>query len=156
MNDKQSMLALAHDSLDTARNAFREIGLECELVDNLIQEVCSLRDNPDKVPDVPPYERPTGERLTFSPDTRDAIGYIQFKNNTRSHYGYAGIEAEFLNQINPNTAQTLHLKSGFRFLVAVKFGRTWNFLPPVESLGAAISALSNHHGKLRILIEYVK
>lgn len=154
MNDKLSMLALAHDSLDTARNALREIGLECELVDTLIQEVCSLRDNPDKVPDVPPYTLPIGEGLTFSPDTRDAIGYICY--GSKAHSAYSGIEAEFLSQINPETRTTLHMKTGFKFLVAIKNGRTWQFLPPVESLAVAINHLSNHASKLRILIEYIK
>lgn len=154
MKNKLSMLSLAHDSLDTARNAFREIGRECELIDTLIQEVSQLRDNPDKIPDVPPYERPTGEGLTFSPDTRDVIGYIEIRNNTLKVQ--AGIEREFLNQINPATMLTLHLKTGIKFLVAVKNGRTWSFLPPVDTLAIAINHLSNHKGKLRILIQYIK
>lgn len=145
------MIGIASDALDTARNALREINLECELIDSLIQEISHL-EFPKLFSEPPPYERPTTEGLTFCPDTRDAIGYIRYPR--RDSYGFSGIEAEFLAQISSTTALTLSMKRGFKFLVAFKNGRKWEFLDPIDSLAIAINHLSNHKGKLRVLIHY--
>lgn len=155
MEEQSHLLGLAHDAADTVRNCLNALNFQCEYIDLLIQEIAQLRDNPDKVPDVPPYERPTGKGLIYSPDTRDAIGYIEIKNNNAPRYMDGGIEGEFWNTISPITRQTLHLKLGLPFLVAVKLENKWDF-SLAHNMPEAISTLSNHHGKIRVLIQYTK
>lgn len=161
---RMTKLSEAHAATVTLMDALKAINIECEFLPQLVTEIAHARNSDLGITKSDPPAESTGEKmdpsepLLYSPKVRDAIGYINIVNNSRWDLrNSAGpTEWEFLEQINPDTRSTLHMKRGFTFLVAIKNGRRWTFLPPVETLREVIEKLSIHKGQLRMVIHYTK